>query len=52
MKPVGEHVTMPCDIETRQPQPERKAAWHEDCPYPDRCARPAHDRDSSRVVRR
>ena len=42
-------LTMPCDIETRRPEPERKAAWHADCPYPDRCACPAHQRDKGRT---
>lgn len=38
-------LTMPCEIETRRETPERRAAWHRDCPYPDTCACPAHDRD-------
>lgn len=38
-------LTMPCDIETRRDTAERRAAWHADCPSPDTCACPAHDRD-------
>lgn len=44
---VGERLTlsMPCDIETRRP-PARQATYHADCPRPDTCACPAHQRDA------
>jgi hypothetical protein len=40
-------ITMPCDIETRRTEPRRRAAWHRDCPHPDRCRCPAHERDTA-----
>lgn len=38
-------LTMPCDFEAKLQSPERRAAWHRDCPWPDTCACPAHERD-------
>ena len=38
-------ISLPCDIETRRPTIARQRAWHQDCPYPESCACPAHDRD-------
>jgi hypothetical protein len=51
---VGERVgiTMPCEIETRRETTERRAAWHKDCPRPETCACPAHQRDSDRPQER
>ena len=40
-----DHLTMPCDIETRLRLPERRAAWHVDCPTPQHCTCPAHQHD-------
>lgn len=43
-------ITMPCDIESRQPKPERQAAWHADCPRPTSCPCPAHQRDEPQAA--
>ena len=39
-------ITMPCDIEARLKRPERRAAWHRDCPEPRTCPCPAHGHDA------
>lgn len=38
-------ISMACDIESRRPTPDRKAAWHEDCVIPTTCRCPAHAQD-------
>jgi hypothetical protein len=40
-----DRLSMSCDIESRMPSPERRAAHHRDCVRPDRCPCAAHDRD-------
>ena len=47
MATEARRLTMPCDIESRRSDPQRRAAWHKDCPDPLRCECPAHDRDAA-----
>lgn len=42
-------LTHPCDIESRRATPERRAAWHRDCPEPGFCSCPAHQDDTGPV---